>query len=243
MKNIIIIFILIFIGQILGSLIGLIKKPKEKILYSSLAFAGSMMIGLSFLELIPESLENAPIGIVVISFFFGIFTFRFVDKLLPHINPQLMKKEKPCVKRSVTMLVIGIALHNLPEGLAIGVGFALNSSLGITIALAITIQDLPENIATIVPLYHLIKKKMRSFLITTGTILFEIIGFIIGYCFLKNASLCILGSSLAVAAGFMVYISFEELLPSAKIKENLKSSIFSIICGLIVVLFIVFPTR
>lgn len=235
MKNMFLIVFLIFVGQTLGSLIGLIKKPKRTILYASLAFAASVMLCISFFQLIPESLKITSFSVVTISFFFGIIIFGIIDRTLPHINPELMKKEKPSVKRSVTMLVIGIALHNLPEGLAIGAGFALNPMLGLAIALAIATQDLPENIATIVPLYNLTKKRMKSFLITTGTILFELIGFIFGYYFLKQASFNILGASLAIAAGFMVYISIEELIPAARIKQNLKISIISIILGAIIV--------
>jgi len=236
MKSMFLIIFLIFVGQTLGSLIGIIKKPKRIILYASLAFAASMMICVSFFQLIPESLKITSFFVVTISFFLGIGLMRIVDRILPHINPELIKKEKPNVKRSVTMLVIGIALHNLPEGLAIGVGFALSPTLGIAIALAIATQDVPENIATIVPLYNLTKKRMKSFFITTGTILFELIGFIFGYYFLKQASLPILGASLALAAGFMVYISIDELIPAAQIKQNLKVGIISIILGAIIVL-------
>jgi len=238
MKNILLIIFLIFAGQTLGSLIGLIKKPKKSVLYGSLAFAASMMLGISFFQLIPESLKITPLHIIIISFFLGIIIFRIIDKILPHINPELMKKEKPSVERSVTMLVIGMALHNIPEGLAIGVGFALTPILGISIALGIAAQDIPENIATIVPLYHLTKKKIKSFIITTGTILFEVVGFILGYYILRGTSLNILGASLALAAGFMTYISIEELIPAAQIKQNLKTSIISIILGIICVLLI-----
>ena len=163
---------------------------------------------------------------------------RIVDQILPHINPELLKKEKPSVRRSVTMLVIGMALHNLPEGLAIGVGFALTPALGIMIAVGIAAQDVPENVATIVPLYALTKKKMKSFIITTGTILFEVIGFILGYYILKGTSPNLLGASLACAAGFMTYISLEELIPAARIKENLKIGLISLALGVIVVLLI-----
>lgn len=158
MENLLLIIFLIFAGQILGSLVGLIKKPKKIVLYSSLAFAASMMLGISFFQLIPESLKISSILLVTISFILGIVIMQIVDKILPHINPELMKKEKPSIKRSVTMLVIGIALHNVPEGLAIGVGFALSPALGIMVALGIAVQDVPENIATIVPLYGLTKK-------------------------------------------------------------------------------------
>lgn len=235
MDNILLIVFLIFAGQTLGCLFGLIKKPKRVILYGSLAFAASMMIGISFFQLIPEAMEVTPFYLVIISFFFGITLMRIVDRTLPHINPELMKKEKPSVKRSVAMLVIGMALHNIPEGLAIGVGFALDPTLGIVIALGIATQDVPENIATIVPLYALTKKKIRSFVIVTITILFELLGFILGYYFLKGMSLEILGISLSLAAGFMVYISVEELLPAAQIKQNLKVGVTGLVSGLICV--------
>jgi ZIP family zinc transporter len=238
MDNLLLIVSLIFVGQTLGSIVGLIKKPGENVLYGSLAFAASMMLGISFFQLIPESLKISSIFLVIISFNFGIIIMRIVDRTLPHINPELMKKEKPSVERSVIMLVIGMALHNIPEGLAIGVGFALSPALGIMIALGIAAQDVPENVATIVPLYGLTKKRMKSFIITTGTILFEMLGFIFGYYFLKEASLSLLGASLALAAGFMTYISAEELIPAAQIKENLKVGIISLILGILCVLLI-----
>jgi len=239
MNSILLIVLLIFAGQTLGSLIGLIKKPKENILHGSLAFAASMMLGISFFQLIPEGLKITPFYLVIISFFLGVVIFRIIDRILPHINPELLKKEKPSVKRSVVMLVIGMALHNIPEGLAIGVGFTLQPVLGIMIALGIAAQDVPENIATIVPLYGLTKKRGKSFIILTATILFELVGFIFGYYILKEASLNLLGTSLALAAGFMTYISIEELIPAAQIKENLKVGITSIIMGLLCVLLII----
>ncbi len=240
MKNLLFIISLIFVGQTLGCLVGLIKKPKKKFLYGSLAFAASMMLGISFLQLIPESLKIIPSYLMAGSFIIGIVIFFIIDKILPHINPELLKKEKPSVKRSVIMLVIGMALHNLPEGLAIGVGFALTPTLGITIALGIAAQDVPENIATIVPLYGLTKKRMKSFIIVTITILFELVGFIFGYYLLKGSSLNLLGVSLALAAGFMTYISIEELIPAAQIKQNPKIGIVGLILGVICVLLIGF---
>lgn len=235
MENLLLIVILIFGGQTLGSLLGLIKKPGEVILHGSLAFAGSMMILISFFQLIPEGLGYTPLYVVILAFFAGIGMMMPIDKLIPHINPELGKGEKPSVKRSTTMLVIGMALHNLPEGLAIGIGFALEYKLGITIAIAIAAQDVPENIATIVPLYGLTKDKLKSFVITTATILFELIGFILGYFVLKGMSTEILGASLALAGGFMVYISVEELLPAAEISKYLKVCTISIIMGAVCV--------
>ena len=236
MNDFLLILFLIFVGQTLGSLIGLIKKLGKVALYGSLSFAASMMIAISFVQLIPEGLKYAPLFLIAISFFVGIAIMRMTDRLLPHINPELIKKEKPSVKRSVTMLVIGIALHNIPEGLAIGVGFAITAELGIAIALVIAIQDLPENIATIVPLYGIIKKKAKSFAILITTVLFEVAGFILGYLALKGTSLSWLGASLALAAGFMVYISVEELIPSAQVKKYPKMAAAAMILGVMCVL-------
>lgn len=236
MNDLLLILFLIFVGQTLGSLIGLIKKLGKVALYGSLSFAASMMVAISFVQLIPESLKYTPLFLIAISFFVGIAIMLIVDRLLPHINPELIKKEKPSVERSVTMLVIGIALHNIPEGLAIGVGFAITAELGITIALAIAIQDLPENIATIVPLYSITKKKAKSFIILISTVLFEVAGFLIGYLALGGASLSWLGASLALAAGFMVYISVEELIPSAQVKKYPKMAAAAMVLGVMCVL-------
>ena len=240
MKDLFLIMFLIFAGQTLGCLAGLIKEPPKMFLHGSLAFAASMMLGISFFQLMPEAIKIIPLHLTLASFSLGISMMWIIDKALPHINPELMKKEKPSIKRSVIMLVIGMALHNIPEGLAIGVGFALERDLGIMIAFGIAAQDAPENIATIVPLYGLTKKKMKSFIIVSATVLFELLGFILGYYALNETSLSLLGASLALAAGFMTYISIEELIPAAEIKQNLKVDIVSLISGLICVLLLCF---
>ena len=231
MKHMLLIVLLIFIGQTLGSLIGLIKKPKETFLYASLAFSASMMLGISFFQLMPEAFRIMPFYLVIISFLAGIVLMRVIDHILPHINPGLFKDEKSPLKKAVGMLVTGIALHNFPEGLAIGIGFALRPELGIMIAIGIAAQDVPENIATIVPLYGLTRQRMKSFIIIVGTILFEVLGFIVGFYFLKGSSLILLGASLAMAAGFMAYISIDELIPAAKMRENPKVAAVSLTLG------------
>ena len=238
MKNIIIVITLIFVGQIVGSLFGLIKKPTATILYGSLAFAASMMLGISFLSLIPESVKITSLYFVFLSFIAGMAIMRIVDRTLPHINPELMQKEKPSVEKSVTMLVIGMALHNLPEGLAVGVGFAIDPFFGISIAFGIAIHNIPESIAVIVPLYALTRDKAKSFLITGATAIFELAGFLLGYFLLRGVSLELLGIFLSLAAGFMVYISIDELIPAAQIRQNPKVGFPGVIFGLISVLII-----
>jgi len=235
MDSFLIVLFLIFGGQTIGSLAGVLKKPPDSFLRFSLAFAASMMLSISFLQLIPESLKVTTFLYVLVGLFVGIGIMGVIDKILPHINPELCKKEKPVVKRTVTMLVIGMALHNLPEGLAVGIGFAMTSKLGIIIALGIALQDLPENIATIVPLYGINKNRLKSFLIVMTTVLFELIGFIIGYYLFKDSNLIFLGISLSFAAGCMIYISVEELIPSAEVKKHPFPSLISFSAGILIV--------
>lgn len=236
MYDLALILLVIFGGQALGSTLGLIRRPSEHLLHSSLAFAGAMMIGISFIELIPLSAALTSIETVVIFFIAGLLVFEVADHVIPHIHPELLKKEQKSVKKSVNMLLIGISLHNIPEGLAVGIGFAVNPAMGMVIALGISIQDIPENLATIVPLYCLNKCRSRSFLIVMGTVLFELLGFLIGYFFLNGASLAVVGIALAVAAGLMTYISLDELLPSAQIKERPIAGIISILLGIATVI-------
>lgn len=240
MSEILLIIFLIFAGQTLGSLVGLIKRPSKLTLRFSLAFAGSMMVAISLLELIPEALEISNYYLVLFGFLFGVLVIMCADRLIPHINPELGKTEGPNMKRCAAMLVVGIALHNLPEGLVIGAGFTLAPSLGILIALGIAVQDIPENIAAVIPLYGVVGKRMKSFSILLGTILFELGGFILAYFLLKNISQSLLGFSLSMAAGFMVYISLEELIPSAQVKKNPYAISSSLILGFLAVLLMIF---
>jgi ZIP family zinc transporter len=200
-----------------------------------MAYAASMMISISILELIPEGLAFAPLWLVATSFFLGMFGFMLLDRILPHIHPEFIKKKECCLKRSVNMLIVGISLHNLPEGLAIGLSFAIDPTMGIFIALAIAIQDIPENIAAIVPLYCINGCKKRSFIIVALTILFEFVGFLLGFFLLKGASLEIIGASLAAAAGLMVYISISELLPAAELRKYPRGGTAFIILGILTI--------
>jgi len=232
--HMLIIVALIFAGQSIGALIGLIYKPNERFLRLSLSFAASMMVGISLLQLIPESLNMLSIELVGASFLAGVVMMYGLNLILPHIHPEFNEIES--INRTALMLTAGIALHNIPEGLAIGSGFAVASSLGLAIALTIAAQDVPENIATIIPLYGVTNSRFKSFAITLCTIFFELTGFILAYYILKDVSSGLLGAALALAAGFMTQISFHELIPEAHVSEYPLQSMVSISLGLVCVL-------
>lgn len=230
------IIILILAGPILGSLLGIIKKPTAKMLSIFLTFAGGIMVFISLIELLPESIKLTNWTIAIVSIIAGALIIWLIDKSLPHINPELAKKEKPNIKRTAAMLVIGMAIHNLPEGLAVSGGFTVVPKLGFLIALSIALHNIPEAIATVVPIFAASKKRFKSFLISSTVAVVEFIGFLAGYFIFKNISPLALGVVVALTAGIMMYLSFEELFPAAKIRKYPVISAITILMSLIFVL-------
>ena len=104
MSNFWVMITLIFAGQTLGSLLGLIKKPSKKLLQSSLAFAAAMMMGISIINLIPEALMFSTAPLVALFFILGFFILKLVDKMLPHIHPEFFSKECDSMKKNMFML-------------------------------------------------------------------------------------------------------------------------------------------
>jgi len=235
MIDVFVVIILIFLGQMLGSALGLLKKPSRRLLHSSLGYAAAIMISVSVLELLPESLAVAPLWLVTTSFIAGIAIFKLLDRILPHIHPEFLKKDHEGVHRSVNMLVVGIMLHNIPEGLATGFSFAIEPTMGIIVALVIALHNIPENLATIVPLYCCRKCRRTCFRIMMIPIFAEVAGFAAGYWLLGSSTLAVLGASLAMAAGIMVYISVDELIPSAQLRQHPKEGLISVALGIITV--------
>jgi len=237
MNEIALVIALIFGGQFLGSFLGLLKRPSNAMICVSLAFAASIMLGVSVFQLLPESLMFAPPALVIFSFILGALLLWLAGRLMHHVIPDL-GKGKSSMKRSVALLTTGMALHNFPEGLAMGVAFALRPDLGIAIAVALTLHNIPENLAVAVPIYGLVKKRRKSLTIVSATLFSELLGFLLGYFALKDMSLPLIGAALALAAGFMIYLSITELLPAARIHQHKSGCMWAIFAGFVTVLLI-----
>ena len=235
MDEILLVMVLLFVGQTLGALVGLIKKPGRNMMEYSLAFAAAMMCGVSFFQLIPEAIKESSFCFMAIGFVLGIIIIIIVEKVLPHVHPELCNKLHFNHLKCVVMLITGMSLHNIIEGLAVGISFVLNPALGGVIALAIAAQDIPENIAAIMPTYALTKNKLKAFGIICLTTLFEMLGFVLGYFLLKNLGVEYIGMALGSAAGIMIFISIHELIPGAEMKKDTRKKLAVIIFGLVTV--------
>ncbi|NQV09534.1 ZIP family metal transporter [Candidatus Woesearchaeota archaeon] len=237
MEQIIIILIITVLGPIVGSAIGVLKKPSKIFMYNMLSFAAGVMLSISFLNLIPESIAISSILVCVIGVFIGAVIMYSLDKLIPHIHPELCSQEQgKSLKKTSIYLIFGIFLHNFPEGMAIAAGTISDISISFTIALAIAIHNIPEGICTSAPYYNVTKKKLKSFLVSSSTAIPLLVGFGFAYFLYQTISSNVMGLLIGATAGLMIYISSDELIPSSCCRSTNHSTIFSLIIGVLFVI-------
>ncbi|MBW6451539.1 MAG: ZIP family metal transporter [DPANN group archaeon] len=238
-----IILIISVIGPILGSLIGVLKKPSELFTFNMLSFAAGVMLAISFLELIPKSIEHSTVWLSAIGLLIGTIFMYGVDKLIPHIHPETFELEQGTkIKKTSKYLLIGMFMHNLPEGMAIATGFINGFSSTLAIAIAIAIHNIPEGICTSSAYYYSSKNRLKSFLLSSSTAIPIMIGFIIAQFIFKNIPLTIISMIIAATAGVMIYIAADELIPTSCNTNNKKwnhSTIFSLIFGVLFVMILI----
>ncbi len=183
-----------------------------------LGFAAGIMIAISTLELIPEAVELSEGNILpaIIGFILGAILMLILDYFVPHIHIGSGEKEsrQTQLKRTGYFIFFGITLHNLPEGLAIGAGFEAQGELGVTIALALAIHNVPEGMATATPLLSGGVSKGKVFMLTLFAGLMTPVGTALGFL-LFNISQNFVAISLSLAAGAMIYIVGDELIPQS----------------------------
>jgi ZIP family zinc transporter len=234
MNPVLTIVMLAIAGPLIGSLIGVIKKPSDRFMFNMLAFAAGVMLAISFLKLIPESIGLSSIWICAIGIILGSIVMFAIDRLIPHIHPELCSDEQgKKLEKTAIFLIIGIFLHNFPEGMAMGIGSVSEFSLSLVIALSLAIHDIPEGICTSAPFYYISKNRLKSFLVSFSTAIPTIIGFLFAYFLFPEIPLAFVGLLIAATAGLMIYISSDELIPTSCSKMTNHSTIFSLIFGIL----------
>jgi zinc transporter, ZIP family len=224
-------------GPVIGSFIGVFKKPSEMFMYNMLAFAGGVMLAISFLELIPESIHLSSIWIATGGIVFGSVLMYGVDRLIPHIHPELCSQEQgKKLEKTALYLIIGIFLHNFPEGMAIAIGAVSGAKVSIVVALAIAIHNIPEGICTSAPYYKITKKRWKSFLISSSTAIPILVGFLFANQLYQYISNNIIGFIVGATAGLMIYITSDEIIPASCCKTTDHRTIFSLILGVLFVI-------
>jgi ZIP family zinc transporter len=256
MNNVLLAFLLTLVAGLstgIGSLIAFFaKKTNAKFLAVSLGFSAGVMVYVSMIELLPgaeETLGGALGGkvgsaVTVAAFFGGMLIIALIDRLIPNeSNPHEVKqvegmsapRDGSKLMRTGLLTALAIAIHNFPEGLATFVSALREPSVAIPIVAAIAIHNIPEGIAVSVPIYYATGNKKKAFLYSFASGLSEPLGAIIGYFilmpFLNDVAYGIL---FAAVAGIMVFISFDELLPSAREYGEHHLSIYGLVFGMAV---------
>ena len=227
-------------ASVLGALFGFaFKKISHKFSDIILSFAAGVMLAAAVIGLILPSLEyggKVPLLVTVAGVFCGALCVNVIDKIVPHLHrltgtDQEIHPEKQNQLNKVLLFVIAIAIHNLPEGIAAGVGFGTgNIADAVTIAGGIALQNIPEGMVIIGPMLAAGISHKRTFLIALITGVVEVIGTLLGY-FAVSASAAILPFALAFAGGTMLYVISDEMIPETHAHGSERGATYSLLAG------------
>ncbi len=231
----------------IGSLIAFFSKSdNKKFLSISLGFSAGIMIYVSMVEIFVKARDSlsAELGeregylLTVVFFFAGILLIALIDKLIPEDkNPHEVKTidgdNKNKLMRMGVFTALAIAIHNFPEGLATFISALQEPAVAIPIVVAIAMHNIPEGIAVSVPIYQATGSKKKAFLYSFLSGLAEPIGALIGWLILMPVMSDVLfGAVFASVAGIMVFISIDELLPTAREYGEHHNSIYGFVAGM-----------
>jgi ZIP family zinc transporter len=251
-------------GTGLGGLLAVIRRPGPRLYGFLMGLTSGVMITLSFLELVSEAWQMQGYLTATVGFGLGAIFMLILDATIPHVhfgeeefphhdeksvvdidNPRRQRqrrfgrlKHDSTVDRALMtsgiLIAIGITIHNIPEGVAVGAGFMHTPTFGIFIAIAILLHNIPEGIATALPLCTSGVCRWDSFRVAFFSGFAEPFGALIAALFLSSFQSLIPGA-LAFAGGVMVFITLDELIPAAREYGHHHSTAIGIIMGAIFV--------
>jgi zinc transporter, ZIP family len=236
-----------------ASIVFTTKTLNQRLLDSMLGFAGGVMIAASYWSLLGPAIEMSegnPIGAwfpAAFGFLLGGIFLWGIDKLLPHLHPNtpIDKAEgyHPKERKRSTLLVLAITLHNIPEGLAVGIAFGALANEGtvtslagaLTLAIGIGIQNLPEGVAVSMPLRGEGMSRRKSFFYGQFSGMVEPIAAVIGAVAVSFFE-PLLPYALSFAAGAMIFVVAEEVIPSSQEKGHKDLASMSLMVGFVLMM-------
>lgn len=244
MNRILAVTIIGFISGMVGTGIGgaivfFLKNPGKKFMGILLGFTGGIMLAVVCFDLMPHAFEIGGMLIGFAGILFGVAAVFLADIIMPEV-PEIRSVsaglDSTLIKSGI-LLGIGIALHNFPEGLAIGSGFAAGNSMGLSIAIVMGLHDMPEGIAMAVPLriggYNRLKIVLYTIVAGIPTGIGALIGALLGDISPIFVSLC-----LGFAGGAMLYITCGELIPKTQTLYRGRIPTIGMLAGILIGLYI-----
>ena len=231
-------------ATVIGSVIGfMFKKISHKFSDIVLSFAAGVMLAAAVLGLVLPSIEyGGKFGLIitVAGIFTGALCINLVDKIVPHLHGMVGadfegNKEREKLSK-VLLFVTAIAIHNLPEGIAAGVGFGSgNTSEALLIAGGIALQNIPEGMVIIGPMLAAGISSKKTFICAMITGLVEVVGTLLGY-FAVSIATAILPFALAFAGGTMLYVISDEMIPETHAHGAQRGATYALLVGFCVML-------
>lgn len=227
-------------ATMIGAILGLIfKKITHAFSDVVLSFAAGIMLAASVFGLVAPSLSfggKFPLLVTVGGIFCGASCLSLLDKLVPHLHrfagaDDENHPESFAKLNKVLLFVIAIAIHNLPEGIAAGVGFGTgNTADALTIAGGIALQNIPEGMVIIAPMLAGGISRSRTLIIALLTGAIEVLGTFIGY-FAVNVADALLPFALAFAGGTMLYVISDEMIPETHAHGSERAATYALLVG------------
>ena len=225
-------------ATVIGAVIGFVfKKLSHTFSDIVLSFAAGVMLAAAVLGLIMPSLEyGGKFGllITVAGIFAGALCLNLIDKLVPHLHKMAgvdIESHNNANLSKVLLFVTAIAIHNLPEGIAAGVGFGSgDTAQALMIAGGIALQNIPEGMVIIAPMLAAGVPPKRTFLYAALTGAVEIVGTLIGY-FAVSLSAAVLPFALAFAGGTMLYVISDEMIPETHAHGSERGATYALLVG------------
>lgn len=230
-------------ATIFGSWLGfLFKKLSHRFSDIVLSFAAGVMLAAAVLGLILPSVEyGGSYGLVttIVGIFVGAACLNLIDKLVPHLHKMVGSDIEPhnnADLSKVLLFVTAIAIHNLPEGIAAGVGFGSgNNSQALMIAGGIALQNIPEGMVIIGPMLAAGVSPKKTFICAMITGLVEVAGTLLGY-FVVSLATAILPFALAFAGGTMLYVISDEMIPETHAHGSERGATYALLVGFCIML-------
>ena len=227
-------------ATVIGAILGFaFKKISHRFSDIVLSFAAGVMLAAAVIGLILPSLEyggKTGLPVAVVGIFCGALCLNLLDRLVPHLHrlsgvDQEAHPDQTAKLNKILLFVMAIAIHNLPEGLAAGVGFGTgNPGEALTIAAGIALQNIPEGMVIIAPMLAAGMGKGRTFVIAMMTGVVEVLGTLLGYLAV-SVSTAVLPFALAFAGGTMLYVISDEMIPETHAHGSERGATYSLLAG------------
>ncbi len=212
------------LGTMVGASLGIVvKKPNKRFLSGVMGLAGGLMLSVIVFELIPEGVDKIGLTSTILFYSLGIVIVMFIELFTAR------DKSVGSYNQIALITALGLMLHNLPEGIIMGSGFLLDKTIGIGMSIIIAIHDIPEGLAITAPLMVSGVKASKILIYAFITALPTAVGAAIGVS-MGTVSDYYLGACLALASGIMMYVVFGELIPeSNKLHSGIITGLSAII--------------